>query len=53
MAKHISISNKFLGGALIVAILINYVLPRIGLGGLSDIALAIELIIAIYLLFLA
>lgn len=54
MAKHnVSISNKFLGITLIVALIIQFVLPVIKLGSLSWIATLIYLLVALYLLFLA
>ena len=52
MGKHLAISNKFLGGAIIVGLILQYVTPRIGLDSLSNLAILIYLFVAIYLLFI-
>lgn len=51
--KSLRIDNKMLGGALIVALVIQFVLPKVGLGGLSSVGTLIYLLVALYHLFLA
>lgn len=51
MGKNVKISGKFLGGLVIAGIIIQYVLPKIGLRGLDTVALVFYLIVGIYLLF--
>jgi hypothetical protein len=49
--KHVMISSKFLGGMILAGIIIQYVLPRVGIRGLDTIALIMYLIVGLYLLF--
>ncbi|MDA3855863.1 MAG: hypothetical protein PF569_06375 [Candidatus Woesearchaeota archaeon] len=50
MGKHISLSNKFMGGAIIIALIIQNISF---LSSFRTIATLIYLIVAIYLLFIA
>lgn len=51
MAKKSVIAKKYLGIALIVGLLIQYVFPVIKLGSLAWLATLIYLVVALYLLF--
>ncbi len=51
MAKGVKVNKRFLGGLVIAGIIIQYVLPKVGLRGLDTIALIMYLLVAIYLLF--
>ena len=49
--KTVTISTKFLGGLILLAILFQYLLPQIGINFLSKLSLAIYLFVGIYLFF--
>ena len=50
--RSVTISSKFLGISILVALIIDVVLPKAGIGGFSSIATLIYLVVALYLMFL-
>jgi hypothetical protein len=49
--KKVLVSGKNLGIALMIALIIEYILPRAGINFLSPLAVLIYLAVAIYLIF--
>lgn len=49
--KNFKFTNKYLGGALIVGLLIQFVFPAIMLGSIAWLSTAIYLVVAVILLF--